>query len=104
MRSRESRKPSVAGEMPRRNFLKLTVRQAGITDRLGPVCSQRHKRRHLRQTHLCGIGTDDSVTVIREPLEMGQGSLPRLPMILADELDADWTKVRFEPAPVRSVL
>src|SRR5438046_991604 len=49
------------------------------------------------------IGTDDSVTVIVNHSEMGQGVFTALPMILADELDADWTKVRFEPAPVDPV-
>jgi isoquinoline 1-oxidoreductase subunit beta len=46
------------------------------------------------------IGTDEIVTVIVNHSEMGQGSYTALPMILADELDADWSKVKYESAPV----
>jgi isoquinoline 1-oxidoreductase beta subunit len=45
------------------------------------------------------IGTDDVVTVITPVAEMGQGTLTALPMILAEELDADWSKVKAEFAP-----
>jgi len=45
------------------------------------------------------IGTDDSVTVIAKHLEMGQGSYTGLATVLAEELDADWTRVRVESAP-----
>ena len=34
---------------------------------------------------------------------MGQGAYTSLPMIIADELDADWSKVKFEAAPVDPV-
>ena len=46
------------------------------------------------------IGTDERVTVIVNHSEMGQGVYTSLPMLLAHELDADWSKVGFEPAPV----
>src|SRR5262245_28814589 len=46
------------------------------------------------------IGTDDIVTVIVNKAEMGQGPYTSLPMLAAEELDADWSKVRFESAPV----
>src|SRR5213593_1583309 len=46
------------------------------------------------------IGTDDSVTVIVNHSEMGQGVYTALPMLVAEELDADWSKVRVEAAPV----
>jgi isoquinoline 1-oxidoreductase beta subunit len=45
------------------------------------------------------IGTDNSVTVMVPTAEMGQGTLTALPLILAEELDADWSKVKTEFAP-----
>lgn len=45
------------------------------------------------------IGTDDSITLMVPTAEMGQGTLTALPLILAEELDADWSKVKTEFAP-----
>ena len=42
------------------------------------------------------LGADDTVTVQYPATEMGQGSSTSLPLILADELDADWDKVKVE--------
>ena len=46
------------------------------------------------------IGSDDRVTVIMPKSEMGQGIHTGLAMILADELDADWSRVGIEASPV----
>src|SRR5262249_20894265 len=45
------------------------------------------------------IGADDTVTILCPAAEMGQGVLTSLPLILAEELDADWSKVKCEFAP-----
>jgi isoquinoline 1-oxidoreductase subunit beta len=45
------------------------------------------------------IGTDNRVTVISKHLEMGQGTYTGLATLLADELDADWSRVQVEAAP-----
>lgn len=45
------------------------------------------------------ITQDGWVTVVVDRSEMGQGVATALPMLVAEELDADWSKVRFEFAP-----
>src|SRR5437773_1050683 len=45
------------------------------------------------------IGADESVVVVVDRSEMGQGVTTSLPMLLAEELEADWSKVRIESAP-----
>src|SRR6185436_11088768 len=45
------------------------------------------------------IGTDDVVTILTPGAEMGQGTMTSLPLILAEELDADWSRVKVEFAP-----
>ncbi|GID03615.1 xanthine dehydrogenase family protein molybdopterin-binding subunit [Pseudomonas sp. 008] len=45
------------------------------------------------------IGNDNSVTVLLGHSEMGQGIWTGLTMLIAEELDADWSKIRVEHAP-----
>lgn len=45
------------------------------------------------------ITPDDRVKVVVNKSEMGQGVYTGLPMILAEELEADWRQVGFEAAP-----
>ena len=45
------------------------------------------------------VGSDGIVTLTVDKSEMGQGSQTGLAMILAEELEADWSKVRLGPVP-----
>ncbi len=45
------------------------------------------------------IDDNGAVTLVIPQVEMGQGTYTSLSMILAEELDADWSKVRVEHAP-----
>lgn len=50
------------------------------------------------------ISVDGTVTIMAPAVEMGQGSRTSLPLILAEELDADWSRVRVTPAPASDAL
>src|SRR5689334_12273918 len=45
-----------------------------------------------------GIETDGTVIIVAHRSEMGTGIRSALPMVLADELDADWKRVRIQQA------
>jgi isoquinoline 1-oxidoreductase beta subunit len=50
------------------------------------------------------IDAQGAVTLIIPQVEMGQGTYTSLSMILAEELDADWSRVRVEHAPADEKL
>jgi isoquinoline 1-oxidoreductase beta subunit len=96
----------------RRDFLKISVAASGglligfqfpgvSTLALAqPFSAQPASANVFMPNAFVRIGTDERVTVIVNHSEMGQGVYTSLPMLLAEELDADWAKVGFEPAPV----
>ena len=99
-------------ELNRRNFLKGGAAAIGglvISFHL-PGNARRHPQAMAQSTAdpfvpnaFLRIGTDDTVTVLANHSEMGQGVYTSLPMLVAEELDADWSKIRVEAAPVDPV-
>ena len=54
----------------------------------------------VSRTPGCDIGGDDSITVIVDRSEMGQGVYTALPMLLAEELEVDLAHDQVVAAPV----
>ena len=106
IRRRMNREQSSTG-IERRDFLKASIAASGGLligfhfPGIGALASaQATSPDTFMPNAFVRIGTDERVTVIVNHSEMGQGVYTSLPMLLAEELDADWTKVGFEPAPV----
>jgi isoquinoline 1-oxidoreductase beta subunit len=79
--------------------LVLTVGPAGVR-KLEALTNTRAKLKAdpLAPNVYLSIADTGLITVICHRSEMGQGSTTTLVMILADELEADWTKIRYEQA------
>ena len=94
--------PAPVAELPRRSFLKLGA-ASGFALGVFPLLAHGQgagAAEALKPTQQPGafvtIAADGTVTVTVNRLEFGQGVQTALPMILAEELDADWSKVRSQ--------
>ncbi|MFO0984201.1 MAG: xanthine dehydrogenase family protein molybdopterin-binding subunit [Planctomycetota bacterium] len=100
-----------ARTLPRREFLRASVALGGgllIAFRWPDKATARAMRTSspadaFAPNAFVRIAADGAVTVIVNKSEMGQGVCTSMSMLLADELDADWTRVGFEFAPVDPV-
>src|SRR5499427_603248 len=86
-------------KLDRRSFLKTSAAAAGGLV-LGFYLPEHNQ---LQAQSVAGklnayvrIGTDDSVTLYIHKAEMGQGTVTSLSMLLAEELECDWKKIRTE--------
>lgn len=50
------------------------------------------------------ISEDNFITVVVAASEMGQGTVTSMPMMLAEELDADWERVTWEQSPASTFI
>ncbi|MCU1308593.1 MAG: aerobic-type carbon monoxide dehydrogenase, large subunit CoxL/CutL-like protein [Acidobacteriaceae bacterium] len=97
----------IAPQIERREFLKFSLVASGglmigfyLPGMSKLAAAEQSSANVFMPNAFVRIGTDDRITVIVNHSEMGQGVYTSLPMLLAEELDADWAKVGFEPAPV----
>ena len=101
-RAQGATKSGVDEGLARRSFLKLSV-ASGFALGVFPQSALAQEGKQAGPAALkpfdqpgafVHIAPDGTVTVTINRLEFGQGVLTALPMILAEELDADWSKVR----------
>ena len=87
----------------RRQFIKASaglVIGMYIAPRLGRAAAAAATGKPLPDANaFLRIGADDSVTVLLSHSEMGQGVWTTLPMLIAEELGCDWSKIKVEHAP-----
>lgn len=109
----------VARKVTRRDFLRATGVAgsglmlaialpdggSGIAGRVAHAQDQGPDKRPFvyPPTAFVRIAPDDTVTVLINKLEFGQGVLTSMAMLIAEELDCDWTRVRAEHAPAAQV-
>ncbi|WP_372365769.1 molybdopterin cofactor-binding domain-containing protein [Candidatus Uabimicrobium sp. HlEnr_7] len=91
--------------LTRRSFLKASATALGglvIGFHLqgGKQVEAADKSSNTRTTNaFLQIGEDESITIVANHSEMGQGVYTSLPMMVAEELECDWNKVKVESAP-----
>jgi isoquinoline 1-oxidoreductase beta subunit len=92
--------------MERRGFLKFSLAaSSGLMIGFyfpiaGKLMAQERSGNVFMPNAFVRIGTNEKITIIVNHSEMGQGVYTALPMLLAEELDANWKDVGYEPAPV----
>ncbi|NRR33918.1 xanthine dehydrogenase family protein molybdopterin-binding subunit [Oxalobacteraceae bacterium] len=98
--------PAASGGMSRRGFMKAGTLIGGglmlgffVADGQRFANAQGAAKPVSQPNAFLHIAPDNTVTVQVNRLEFGQGVQTSLPMLIAEELDADWATVRSELAP-----
>ncbi|NAS12068.1 xanthine dehydrogenase family protein molybdopterin-binding subunit [Poritiphilus flavus] len=94
--------------MSRRKFLKssggvaLFIGASGMLPHLISCKDSNALKKQLQKhpiTAWVQITEDGEITIYNPAAEMGQGSMTSLPLVFAEEMDADWSKVKVEFSP-----
>jgi len=95
----------MATSLDRRSFLKVSAAASGglivggyLSDLLGAPTTA-SAGGVFEPNVWVKISADDTVTMTLTMLEMGQGVMTSMPMLVAEELDIDWNKIKTEWAP-----
>jgi isoquinoline 1-oxidoreductase beta subunit len=94
------------GTLDRRRFLTATATAAGgllIGFTLPSRGTAQQSAGPANLNAFVRIGADDVVTLIIHKPENGQGTVTSLSMLLAEELECDWERIRWEFAPIDRV-
>jgi isoquinoline 1-oxidoreductase subunit beta len=98
---------SAPAMIDRRGFLKTSAAVGGglvvafyVPGVEAVLSAQAPKPQPLLPFAYVKIAPDETVTIVANHSEMGQGVYTSLPMLLNEELQADWTRIRVESAPV----
>jgi len=100
---------STLNKTNRRDFLKITALTGGglvlgfswFGSEAAPVIlSNTAVAADLNFNSYLSIATDGTITILSPNPELGQNIMTSFPMIVADELDADWNKVKVLQAPL----
>jgi isoquinoline 1-oxidoreductase subunit beta len=106
MIGQETTGENAGGGIQRRDFLRVSIAASGGLligfhfPGVGQLAAAQASPGSFMPNAFVRICTDERITVIVNHSEMGQGVYTSLPMLLADELDADWSKIGYESAPV----
>src|SRR6188474_3311712 len=100
----------VKTELNRRSFIQLTTAAAGgllislYLDKPAALAAQQPSPPKVYPPDaFVHVRRDGHIVITVNRLEFGQGVQTSLPLILADEMDADWSKVEAELAPAADV-
>jgi isoquinoline 1-oxidoreductase subunit beta len=99
----------VKTELSRRSFIQLTTAATGgllislYLDKPSLIAQQPPPPKVYPPDAFVHVRRDGHVVITVNRLEFGQGVQTSLPMILADEMDADWSMVIAELAPAADV-
>jgi isoquinoline 1-oxidoreductase beta subunit len=103
----EAQSPASVATFSRRSFLKISGLAGGglvlafwLGDESSAQAAEAGGAKPFAPNAFLQIASDGTITILSKGPEIGQGIKTAFPMIIAEELDADWAKVKIEQAPI----